>query len=47
MTTLDSFTNLELDLVATKLKIKNYVNCRMKDDLIGKHISDEECGIVG
>ena len=44
---LDSFTNQELDEIAQKLKIKNYVNTRMKDELKNQTINDKECGIVG
>ena len=47
MTTLDSFTNFELDEIAQKLKINNYVPTRMKNELIGKHGSEKECGITG
>lgn len=38
-------TNEELDNLAKKLKIPNYVNCRMKNELTNK-IKDKECGIV-
>ncbi len=47
MTTLDSFTNLELDQIASKLKIKNYIPCRMKNELVGKQASEVENGIIG
>jgi hypothetical protein len=39
-------TNIELDTKAKELGIKNYVNCRMKDELKGHHAKDDECGIV-
>ena len=39
-------SNIELDNYAKILNIKNYIPCRMKDELIGKHTSNNECGII-
>ena len=39
-------TNIFLDNKAKELKIKNYVNCRCKDELIGIKCKEHECGII-
>ena len=39
-------TNIELDSLAEKLKIKNYKPAICKDQLKGKKVSVNECGII-
>lgn len=39
-------TNLELDKLGSKLKIPNYVPCRIKDKFRSKIVSKREDGIV-
>ena len=39
-------SNFDLDNSAKLLNIKNYIPCRMVDDIIGKKVSENECGII-
>ena len=40
-------SNLVLDTISNKLNIKYYQNVRMKDELIGKTVQENESGIIG